>query len=97
MTPALLVVCAGLSTWRLARLLTIEDFPLILWVRERIQKHGPRWLGELVSCPFCAAGWLALGIVGLADLATSVPLPWLAVGTAWAISAVLSVVEERAG
>jgi hypothetical protein len=53
----------------------------------------PFWLSELLSCPWCASGWVALGVTGgvwaVAGLAMPV-LVWLAV---WAVGALLAAQE----
>jgi hypothetical protein len=53
----------------------------------------PQWLADLVSCPWCASGWVALGVTAgvwaVAGLAMPV-LVWLAV---WALGAVLAAQE----
>jgi hypothetical protein len=53
----------------------------------------PFWLADLVSCPWCASGWVALGVTAgvwaTAGLAMPV-LVWLAV---WALGAVLAAQE----
>lgn len=51
---------------------------------------SPFWLRELLSCPWCASGWLALILVAGTALASSVPLPalfWLA---SWALGSLLA-------
>ena len=39
--------------------------------------HGPGWLGKLVTCTWCASGWVSLALVAGIDLwaAASVPAP----------------------
>jgi hypothetical protein len=53
----------------------------------------PFWLAELISCPWCASGWVALGVTAgvwaVAGLAMPV-LVWLAT---WAVSALLAAQE----
>jgi hypothetical protein len=97
----LLLVLLGLTTYRATRLVVRDDFPPILWAREKIQQvrptriigHGDEahysywWGGELVSCHWCASGWISLALVGLTDLFTSVPAPLLMWGATWAIGA----------
>jgi hypothetical protein len=77
-----LLVVAGLATFRLTRLIVTDDFPLVAvprrwvtgepyWVEAEQKWHYPsengswprHWLGELVSCPWCASGWVSLGLV----------------------------------
>ena len=97
MTAWLLVACASLTTWRLAWFVAVSDFPPVQWARTRTVQRGPSWLGELVSCHYCASGWLAAAVVAFADLAGPVPLPVLVWGSAWAAGAGLAEVERRGG
>ncbi|MDK1473602.1 DUF1360 domain-containing protein [Streptomyces sp. 549] len=57
------------------------------------QRWVPFWLAELLSCPWCAGGWVALavtaGVWAVAGLAMPV-LVWLAV---WAVGALISAQE----
>lgn len=61
-----------------------------LFIYARRWKRSPFWLAELLSCPWCASGWVALGVTGgvwaVAGLAMPV-LVWLAV---WAAGALLA-------
>ena len=98
----LLLVVLGLTTYRATRLVVRDDFPPIKAVRTRIQRLRPManeydywWGGELVSCHWCTSGWISLALVGLADLLTSVPVPLLMWGAAWAIGAWINDQEPR--
>lgn len=51
---------------------------------------SPHWLAELLTCPWCASGWIT-GIVVLAtDMTTGVPAPVLTGLSAWALGALLA-------
>lgn len=95
----LLLLVLSFATFRLTRLITRDDFPPILWARTKIQHARPQrtvngefewwWLGELVSCHWCASGWVSLAFVETSNIFASIPLPiftWFAV---WGIGAVL--------
>lgn len=102
--PLLLLVMA-LATYRLTRLVVEDDFPPVLWVRHRLAggwsgpdedvpvyraRWVPQWLADLVSCPWCASGWVALGVTGGVWAVDSMPVPglvWLAV---WAGGALIA-------
>lgn len=88
----LLLVGMALATFRLTRLVVEDDFPPIEaargWVRSlrpvvRKPDQEVRWWwgGELVSCYWCASGWISGGMVvtiwGLQGMALPV-LWWLA-------------------
>lgn len=123
----LLLVVMSLCTYRLTRIVTRDDFPPVLWVRDRLaggwrplttderehqgdlghiqlingvdqryirrHKWSPPWLGDLVSCPWCASGWLSLGItIGVAST-IGVPAPALVWPAIWAVSALIASKE----
>src|SRR6266704_1100166 len=101
----LLLTVLSAATFRATRLVTRDDFPPVAWARDRVRLHGAtslgddkdgepvwhyRWWGELVTCHWCASGWLALAAVGFTCVFAPVPLPalsWLAV---WGAGAVLA-------
>lgn len=51
---------------------------------------SPYWLAELLSCPWCASGWIALAVTGGVWAVVGLAMPvlvWLAV---WALGALLA-------
>jgi hypothetical protein len=61
MTPLLLIVLMVLAAYRITRLVTVDTFPPVLWVRDRIAGGWrPMTPGELVRAGTAA---LALGTV----------------------------------
>lgn len=50
----------------------------------------PHWLAELVSCPWCASGWIAGAVTLAVDLAVGLPDPWLVGPAVWAAGALLA-------
>lgn len=101
-----LLVFIGLATFRLTRLVVRDDFPPIRKTRELVigedgTKHEGRWyefFGELVSCHWCASGWVSLSLVLIIALGTDRHaalvdwfLLWIA---AWAIG---SVTADKVG
>jgi hypothetical protein len=54
----------------------------------------PHWLADLLSCPFCASGWIGAGVVAatwFAPAGLSVPvLCWV---TVWAVGGILAAQE----
>lgn len=61
------------------------------WVERK--KWSPHWLAELLSCPWCASGWVALGVTAGTWALVGMPVPvlvWLAV---WAAGALIAAQE----
>ncbi|WP_460071081.1 DUF1360 domain-containing protein [Streptomyces sp. YKOK-I1] len=57
------------------------------------KRWSPFWLAELVSCPWCASGWIAAGVTAATWAVAGLPVPlltWLAV---WAAGALLAAQE----
>ena len=48
------------ATGRLARLIVDDDWPPVMWLREKYVMKVPDAWGELVTCTFCVAPWIAL-------------------------------------
>jgi hypothetical protein len=92
--PVLLYVALALTAFRLTWLVTRDKFPPVQQPREWIIKKTSfsrwEWLGDLLSCHWCASGWLSLGVVAGTDLFISVPAPVLAWGVAWSGAAVIA-------
>lgn len=58
-------------------------------------RWSPQWLADLLSCPFCASGWIAAGVTGgvWVWLGLSVPLVLLLWVAAWALGGLLAAQE----
>jgi len=120
-----LFVVMCLCSYRITRFVVKDDFPPMIWLRDRLvgdwrevrevekgRSWGadwttgtleglpmvrrqrwhwtPQWLADLLSCPWCASGWLSLGVVAAGDAFVSVPLPavtWIAV---WGVASVIA-------
>jgi hypothetical protein len=89
------LVLMAATAWRLTHLVTADDFPPIRWARRRLVAGGPEWLGDLVSCSYCAGVYLAALVVWAADLVGSLPRPWFAFGFAAAAVPVIEAVVAR--
>lgn len=55
--------------------------------------RSPFWLAELVSCGWCASGWVSGALTAATALVTSLPDPWLVGPAVWAGAALLSTRE----
>lgn len=136
----LLTVLLSLATYRLTRLVVKDDFPPVLWLRDRMvggwrpltsgesarytaaimdigapawmksvenidfgESVGPQdaryiirarwvpdWFADLLSCPWCASGWVALGLTVGAAFTVGVPAPVLVWPAVWGAGALLA-------
>lgn len=57
------------------------------------KKWSPFWLAELISCPWCASGWIALAVTGATWAAVGLPVPLLVWPAVWAVGAVIAAQE----
>ena len=57
-------------------------------------KWVPDWLAELITCPWCASGWVSGAVVAITDLLVGVPLPWLTGLAVWAGAALIASRES---
>jgi hypothetical protein len=89
----------GLASYRLARLLTMDD--LTKPPRDRIwkfaQERGMHRLAEFVTCPHCVGVWVAFGVVLVAPRVVprwrSVRAALAAAGAASALASFVGAVE----
>src|SRR6266403_3181873 len=126
MSAWLLVLLLSMASYRMTRLVVKDDFPPVLWVRDRLaggwrpltskeqeappfipwrnqtqeingvmnryvarKSWSPHWLADLLTCPWCASGWVSGILVLLAMFTVDLPAPffvWLAV---WGTSSLL--------
>lgn len=62
----------------------------VLLIFARRWSWSPFWLAELISCPWCASGWVAAGVTAGTWAVVGLPVPvlcWLAV---WAVGALIA-------
>jgi hypothetical protein len=50
----------------------------------------PQWLADLVSCPWCASGWIAAGVAAGTWAVVGLPVPVLVWLATWAAGALLA-------
>lgn len=58
------------------------------WVQR--WRRSPFWLAELISCPWCASGWVALGVTAGVWAVVGLPVPVLVWFATWAVGALLA-------
>lgn len=56
----------------------------------RRSKFSPYWLADLLSCPFCASGWIALAVTAGTWSWVSLPLPVLVWFAVWAVGGLIA-------
>lgn len=61
------------------------------WVER--QAWSPYWLAELITCPWCASGWIAGALTATVDLTYGLPVPWLVGPAVWGAGALLASKE----
>lgn len=123
----LLVTLMVLAVFRLTRLVVNDDFPPVLWLRDRfvggwrklttdeiasmkyttdrpdvVEGDGPKmryvakwrwvpnWISDLLSCPWCASGWIALGVTVGVAFTVGVPAPLIVWPAVWGGGALLA-------
>lgn len=94
----------ALTTYRITRLLVVDNFPPILWARTKLtgeEDEGvpaaswvPWWLSYLAGCYWCMSVWVA-GVMTLAvALTVGLPYPLLVWGGLAALAPWLSHLED---
>lgn len=51
---------------------------------------SPHWLGELITCPWCASAYVSGALVAVTDVVYGLPVPWLTGLAVWAVAALLA-------
>jgi hypothetical protein len=64
-----------------------------LQIYARRWKQSPFWLAELISCPFCASGWIALGVTAGVWATVGLAMPLLVWVAVWALGGLLAAQE----
>lgn len=89
------VVIGVLSVARTARLLTFDDFPPVVWLRDRATRRlGNTWNG-LAICAFCQAPYLTAGMLAwgwLARTDTGLHWTWWVINGWWAAAYVAAII-----
>jgi Protein of unknown function (DUF1360) len=90
-----LVLLAAPACYRYTWFVTKDDLPSP--VRAWLVKRGPGWLGELLTCHFCASGWVAIALTALVYLAPGVAEPVVVTGAVWAAGTAFAELHDRTG
>lgn len=61
------------------------------WVQRA--SWSPFWLAELVSCPWCASGWIAGAVTAGVWSTVGLPVPLLCWPAVWALGALIAAQE----
>lgn len=59
----------------------------------RRSRWSPQWLADLVSCPWCASGWIAAAVTAAVWTTAGLPVPLLVWPAVWAAGALLAAQE----
>lgn len=91
-TSRLPVLVEGQSA-TVARLggLTVVDGQMSRYVQR--WKRSPFWVAELLSCPWCASGWIALVVTAGTWAVVGLPVPLLVWLATWAVGALIASQE----
>lgn len=94
----LLALLASLTGYRLTRLVVRDDFPPVRRAREETRRwaaaHDHQWLDDLVSCHWCASGWVAIGLAVLVRRRRRAAETVCLAGAVWAVAALLAEHED---
>lgn len=61
-----------------------------VWVHRANASWSPHWLGELITCPWCASAYVSGAVVAATDVVYGVPAPWLTGLAVWAGASLLA-------
>lgn len=103
-----LLLCMSLTSYRLARLITIDTFPPIEWVRSKLtypytqpqdsearrSTRVPYWLAYLATCMWCMPVWTSGGVTIAVALTVGVPAPLLVWLAVAAVASLISHAED---
>jgi hypothetical protein len=94
----------ALTTYRVTRLLVVDNFPPLLWLRTRLTGDDetgerpapwvPWWLEYLAGCYWCVSVWISGLLTLVVTLSSDLPYPLLVWGGVAALAPWLSHIEE---
>jgi len=91
-----LCILMALAAYRIFRLLAVDDFPPIVWARDRVddwiaETVGDEWADGL-TCPWCLGAHISFAVVALTDAFASVPLVGLQLA---AVSTIVGILGSK--
>lgn len=88
---------AALAAYRLTRLVTTDDLPPAVKLRQALADKTPDEYAMLWSCPWCFGFWTSGAVAALAELADRRGRrdAFLLAAMPWALSAVGGMIAER--
>lgn len=77
----------ALASFRLTRLVTLDDFPPVQKARDALlRRYGKDGvIGSLVACPWCSGAWLSAAVVASAALWRPALWLWLVLAVSGAV------------
>lgn len=86
------VIVGILSVARTARLIGFDDYPPMVWLRDRWnERFGEEGWGKLIHCPFCSAPYLAAGMIAWAWV-SDLHWTWWLINGWWGLCYLSSIV-----
>jgi len=91
------VTLAALTAYRITRLVTTDDLPPAVRLRQWLTQRTPDEYAMLWSCPWCFGFWTSGAVAGLAELADRRGHRdlFLLAAMPWALSTVAGMLAER--
>lgn len=93
----LTIAVAALVSYRITRLVTTDHLPVVVDLRNRLERGTPLHYQMLWTCPWCFGFWSALAVTVTAEIAdrTGHRDTFLLAAMPWALSAVSGTIAER--
>lgn len=100
MNPLIAAALIALASYRVWRFVAVDTFAPVLvprtWLLNQVKGTRAAWLGELISCPWCAGSWITAAVTAVTAQAVSVAVPVLAGVAAAAVVGLLVGLDEDA-